>query len=126
MELGSRQDPQLREVVRFAVCCRALTLLLQVLTRFLCSSSPVLYWFCAHLLQEHEPLLRNKGTDEQTVTPLTGNDPGPGGESSCGNPLLGLLRGRGSIAPLSRGLLGFFLTYCLLGLALHCNSLPWT
>ncbi|KFP06821.1 GPI mannosyltransferase 2, partial [Calypte anna] len=98
----------------------------QVLTRFLCSSSPVLYWFCAHLLQEHEPLLWNEGTSDQTVTPLTGNAPGPGGESSCGNPLLVLLRGRGSIAPLSRGLLGFFLTYCLLGLALHCNSLPWT
>ncbi|NXA43539.1 PIGV mannosyltransferase, partial [Eudromia elegans] len=35
----------------------------QVLTRFLGSSMLILYWFSAHLLQEHEPLLWSKGTD---------------------------------------------------------------
>lgn len=35
MELVSRRDPHLREVVWFAACCRALTLLLQASLPFL-------------------------------------------------------------------------------------------
>lgn len=98
----------------------------QVLTRLLHSSSPILYWFSAHLLQEYEPLLWSEGTDDQTSAPcyeecLRGKSPG-----SCANPVVGLLLNCRSITLLSRCILGFFLSYWLLGLVLHCNFLPWT
>ncbi|NWW50852.1 PIGV mannosyltransferase, partial [Pedionomus torquatus] len=103
----------------------------QVLTRFLCSSSPLLYWFSAHLLQEHEPLLWNEGTDDQTTAACAEKPPGGKNPGSCGkgpseNPLLRLLLNCGLITPLGKGILGFFVTYWLLGLILHCNFLPWT
>ncbi|XP_009332937.1 PREDICTED: GPI mannosyltransferase 2 isoform X2 [Pygoscelis adeliae] len=103
----------------------------QVLTRFLGSSSPVLYWFSAHLLQEYEPLLRSEGTDNQTAAPrseksLLGKSPGSCGKGTSENPVVRLLLKRRFITPLGKCLLGFFLSYWLLGLILHCNFLPWT
>ncbi|XP_061870680.1 GPI mannosyltransferase 2 [Colius striatus] len=104
----------------------------QVLTRFLGSSSPVLYWFSAHLLQEHEPLLRTEGTDDETTASpskdesLRGESAAPCGKRTCENPVWMLLRNWRSITPLSKCVLGFFLSYWLLGLILHCNFLPWT
>ncbi|KFO78076.1 GPI mannosyltransferase 2, partial [Cuculus canorus] len=100
----------------------------QVLTRFLGSSSPILYWFSAHLLQEYEPLLWSKGTNSQTVAPrsekcLLGK---PGGKRTPENPVVRLLLNFRLITPLSKCIIGFFLGYWLLGLALHCNCLPWT
>ncbi|XP_065506731.1 GPI mannosyltransferase 2 isoform X2 [Caloenas nicobarica] len=97
----------------------------QVLTRFLGSSSPILYWFSAHLLQEHEPLLWSEGTDHQT-TSLRGESPGSRGKGAAANPVLRLLSNWRFITPLSKCVLGFFLSYWLLGLVLHCNFLPWT
>ncbi|XP_063033302.1 GPI mannosyltransferase 2 [Melospiza melodia melodia] len=99
----------------------------QVLTRFLGSSSPILYWFSAHLLLEHEPLLWSTGTDN----PASGKPPLGKFHSSCGkgtsdNPVVRLLLNWRSITPLSKSILGFFLGYWLLGLVLHCNFLPWT
>ncbi|NXD83830.1 PIGV mannosyltransferase, partial [Halcyon senegalensis] len=102
----------------------------QVLTRFLASSSPILYWFCAHLLQEHEPLLRGEETGHQTAAP--GSEKTLRGKSgSCGNgtsenPVVRLLLNCRFITPRSKAILGFFTSYWLLGLVLHCNFLPWT
>ncbi|NXW60767.1 PIGV mannosyltransferase, partial [Eurystomus gularis] len=103
----------------------------QVLTRFLGSSSPVLYWFSAHLLQEREPLLWSEETAHQTVAPrseksLLGKSPGSCGKGMSENPVVRLLMNCRSISPLSKCILGFFLSYWLLGLVLHCNFLPWT
>ncbi|XP_076213755.1 GPI alpha-1,6-mannosyltransferase 2 isoform X2 [Aptenodytes patagonicus] len=103
----------------------------QVLTRFLGSSSPVLYWFSAHLLQEYEPLLWSEGTDNQTAAPrseksLLGKSPGSCGKGTSENPVVRLLLNRRFITPLGKCVLGFFLSYWLLGLILHCNFLPWT
>lgn len=103
----------------------------QVLTRFLGSSSPVLYWFSAHLLQQHEPLLWVEGTDNQPAAPhsekpLLGKSPGSCGKGTSENPVLRLLTNCGLITALSKWILGFFLSYWLLGLILHCNFLPWT
>ncbi|KFO87027.1 GPI mannosyltransferase 2, partial [Buceros rhinoceros silvestris] len=90
----------------------------QVLTRFLGSSSPVLYWFSAHLLQQHEPLLWGEGTDNQPAAPhskkpLLGESPGSCGKGMSENPVVRLLTNRGSITPLSKWILGFFLSYWL-------------
>ncbi|KAF1466801.1 GPI mannosyltransferase 2, partial [Megadyptes antipodes antipodes] len=103
----------------------------QVLTRFLGSSSPVLYWFSAHLLQEYEPLLWSEGTGNQTAAPrseksLLGKSPGSCGKGTSENPIMRLLLNRRFITPLGKCVLGFFLSYWLLGLILHCNFLPWT
>ncbi|MEE6525450.1 hypothetical protein FKM82_025468 [Ascaphus truei] len=84
----------------------------QVLTRLLFSSSPLLFWFCSHRLQKSEPWL----WDPQK----------PGEEKSAPNPALHLLRSWTFICPQSRALLGYFLGYWVLGTALHVNFLPWT
>ncbi|XP_021140815.2 GPI mannosyltransferase 2 isoform X4 [Columba livia] len=97
----------------------------QVLTRFLGSSSPILYWFSAHLLQEHEPLLWSDGTDGEPASP-GGGRPGSRGDGAAANPVLRLLSRWSLLTPLSKCVLGFFLSYWLLGLLLHCNFLPWT
>ncbi|NWV23291.1 PIGV mannosyltransferase, partial [Origma solitaria] len=97
----------------------------QVLTRFLGSSSPILYWFPAHLLQEHEPLLWNAGTDNPTSgKPLPAKS--PCGRGTRDNLVVRLLLNWQLITPLSKSILGFFLGYWLLGLILHCNFFPWT
>ncbi|NXL81173.1 PIGV mannosyltransferase, partial [Leptocoma aspasia] len=99
----------------------------QVLTRFLGSSSPILYWFPAHLLQEYEPLLWSTGTDNPASgKPLLGKSPSSCGKGTSDNPIVRLLLNWRLITPLSKGILGFFLGYWLLGLILHCNFLPWT
>ncbi|NXL37908.1 PIGV mannosyltransferase, partial [Glaucidium brasilianum] len=103
----------------------------QVLTRFLGSCSPILYWFSAHLLQEYEPLLWSEGTDNQTTAPrsqksLLDKSPGSSGKGMLENPLVRLLMNFRLLTPLSKCILGFFLSYWLLGLILHCNFLPWT
>ncbi|NXG18908.1 PIGV mannosyltransferase, partial [Grallaria varia] len=99
----------------------------QVLTRFLGSSSPILYWFSAHLLQEHEPLLWSAGTDNAAPgRSVLGKSPGSHGKGTPDNPVVRLLRSWRIITPISKSILGFFLSYCLLGLILHCNFLPWT
>lgn len=99
----------------------------QVLTRFLGSSSPILYWFPAHLLQEHEPLLWSTGTDNPSSgKPPLGKSPSSCGKGTSDNPIVRLLLNWRSITPLSKAILGFFLGYWLLGLILHCNFFPWT
>ncbi|NXA06274.1 PIGV mannosyltransferase, partial [Sapayoa aenigma] len=99
----------------------------QVLTRFLGSSSPILYWFSAHLLQEHEPLLWRPGTDNPpSGKPVLGKSPCSCGKRTPENPIVRLLLNWRLITPLSKSILGFFLCYWLLGLILHCNFLPWT
>ncbi|NWX62230.1 PIGV mannosyltransferase, partial [Promerops cafer] len=98
----------------------------QVLTRFLGSSSPILYWFPAHLLQEHEPLLWSTGTDKPTSGKVLDKSPTSCGKGTSDNPLVRLLLNWRLITPLSKSILGFFLGYWLLGLILHCNFLPWT
>ncbi|XP_075408960.1 GPI alpha-1,6-mannosyltransferase 2 isoform X2 [Tenrec ecaudatus] len=94
----------------------------QVLTRFLGSSTPIVYWFPAHLLQSQEPLLRASETVPWNA--LAGSS--PPGHTVPRNPIKGLVCNWKTCSPVTRCILGYFLTYWLLGLLLHCNFLPWT
>ncbi|XP_027631947.1 GPI mannosyltransferase 2 isoform X5 [Tupaia chinensis] len=114
--------PSRKEVLRFAVSCRVLTLILQVLTRFLGSSTPIVYWFPAHLLQDQEPLLKSLELVHQK--PPVGDS--PPGHKVPRNPIMELLYNWKACSLVTRYILGYFLTYWLLGLLLHCNFLPWT
>lgn len=103
--------------------------LIQVLTRFLGSSSPVLYWFSAHLLHTHEPLLQNR--DPPTSYPAPHLDEPSSGSCFPGwnrneNPVLRLLKNWRQSTALTQWILGYALSYWFLGLALHCNFFPWT
>ncbi|XP_061453375.1 GPI mannosyltransferase 2 isoform X2 [Rhineura floridana] len=101
----------------------------QVLTRFLGSSSPVLYWFSAQLLYDHEPLLQNGGLSSQHETPHS-EKPSLGNSlpswNRNENPVLAFLSNWKQTALLTKCILGYVLSYWLLGLLLHCNFFPWT
>nr|XP_033813315.1 GPI mannosyltransferase 2 [Geotrypetes seraphini] len=94
----------------------------QVLTRFLGSSSPVLYWFSAHLLQDSEPALWSR----KAVASFGTCQPAQFGKRNSVNPLPNLLLRWRTCTPVTKCILGYFLSYWLLGLILHCNFLPWT
>lgn len=94
----------------------------QVLTRFLCSSTPIVYWFSAHLLHDREPPLRSLKT--VPWKPLA--EDFPPGQKVPRNSIMGLLYNWKACSLVTRCILGYFLTYWLLGLLLHCNFLPWT
>ncbi|XP_028837988.1 palmitoyltransferase ZDHHC18-A [Denticeps clupeoides] len=99
----------------------------QVLTRFLASSSPVLFWISAHLLLSHEPLLQVDQPESHNRELKSHRDlPGPSWGPFQHNPVSELLNQWWATSILTRCILGYFLSYWLLGLALHCNFLPWT
>ncbi|XP_059111116.1 GPI mannosyltransferase 2 isoform X2 [Peromyscus eremicus] len=93
----------------------------QVLTRFLGSSTPIVYWFPAYLLQNQEPLLKSVDTVPEKLA-----ENSPPGQKTPRNCIVKLLYNWKACSPVTRCILGYFLTYWLLGLVLHCNFLPWT
>ncbi|GCB62714.1 palmitoyltransferase ZDHHC18-A isoform X1 [Scyliorhinus torazame] len=91
---------------------------IQVITRFLASSSPILYWFTAHLLLDVEP---GHLAEDPATSPCVykfGIFPR--------NQLTALLWAWRGCSLTARCVLGYFLLYWFLGLVLHCNFLPWT
>ncbi|XP_044527304.1 GPI mannosyltransferase 2 isoform X1 [Gracilinanus agilis] len=100
----------------------ALCMHVQVLTRFLGSSTPVVYWFPAHLLQDWEPLLWPRETMPEKVPVVCSLL----GQETLKNPVWGLLCNWRACSGVTRAILSYFLSYWLLGLLLHCNFLPWT
>ena len=84
------------------------------------SSSPVPFWISAHLLLLNEPLLHRRKTSVPNV------QLGGGCSNPLHNPVSALLPHWRSCSPTTQCILGYFLSYWLLGLALHCNFLPWT
>lgn len=97
-----------------------------MLTRFLGSSTPVIYWISGHFLLSCEPLLKEDknlayGKRQNTL------ERNSNFSIMCiNNPITQLLvRWRTCSFP-TQCILGYFISYWLLGLALHCNFLPWT
>ncbi|XP_066429064.1 GPI mannosyltransferase 2 [Eleutherodactylus coqui] len=81
----------------------------QVLTRLLFSSSPVLFWFCSHVLHKNEPWIW--GVKKVKTT---------------SNPAIQLLLAWTSLQQGTKMILAYFLGYWVIGTALHVNFLPWT
>ncbi|XP_058602251.1 palmitoyltransferase ZDHHC18-A isoform X2 [Onychostoma macrolepis] len=100
----------------------------QVLTRFHASSSPVLYWISAHLLFRYEPLLQDeKMFRSDRIKQQKDHKPGFGFMGMWrNNEVVYLLMHWQTCSIYTRCILGYFISYWLLGLALHCNFLPWT
>ncbi|XP_056142851.1 palmitoyltransferase ZDHHC18-A [Lampris incognitus] len=97
----------------------------QVLTRFMASSSPVPFWISAHLLLLNEPLLHRRKTSTPNVQLQTSTAKN-GCKHTHHNPITALLPHWRTCSPTTQCILGYFLSYWVLGLALHCNFLPWT
>ncbi|XP_051775051.1 palmitoyltransferase ZDHHC18-A isoform X2 [Erpetoichthys calabaricus] len=124
------------KVVIFAVFSRIVSLVLQVTTRFLASSSPILYWYCTQLLWDNEPLLNLESKEKQTPLSVKQqtHDKRPGSFKICPllwkvvprNPLTELLVNWKQTNLVTKCILGYFVSYWVLGLLLHCNFLPWT
>ncbi|XP_062395236.1 palmitoyltransferase ZDHHC18-A [Sardina pilchardus] len=103
----------------------------QVLTRFLGSSSPVTYWISAHLLVSQEPLLMEDHSstsvkDKKEQMPMNHSLFGVGWTRLHQNPITELLNQWGACSFQTHCILGYFLSYWVIGLVLHCNFLPWT
>ncbi|XP_074161800.1 GPI mannosyltransferase 2 [Sminthopsis crassicaudata] len=94
----------------------------QVLTRFLGSSTPIVYWFPAHLLQDREPLLWTQYAVPGKISAMRSLL----GQGAPENPIWGLVCKWRACSPVTQAILAYFLSYWLLGLLLHCNFLPWT
>ncbi|XP_026857435.2 GPI mannosyltransferase 2 isoform X2 [Electrophorus electricus] len=99
----------------------------KVLTRFLASSSPVVYWISGHVLLCNEPsLLEEKhfayGKPQDNLKQCCIHSY----LVSINNPITQLLMHWNTCSFRTRCILGYFVSYWLLGLVLHCNFLPWT
>ena len=102
------------------------SLLVQVLTRFLASSTPVPFWISAHLLLLNEPLLHRRKTSVPNVQLRAHDTSRNGCTNPLHNPVSALLPHWRTCSATTQCILGYFLSYWVLGLALHCNFLPWT
>ena len=93
-----------------------------MLTRFLCSSTPVLYWIPSlFLLQALSGFQRGVGFLDSKYFTL-GEIAGKVGVALFRIPGAG---GRADIW-ISRTVVLYFISYTVLGFTLHCNFYPWT
>ncbi|XP_076471499.1 GPI alpha-1,6-mannosyltransferase 2-like isoform X2 [Babylonia areolata] len=96
----------------FLTCFGCCFMHIQVLTRFLCSASPVIYWFAAHMVcEENEQKMSSEGY--------------PCGHTNicCLSDLLPLYR---QCSAQGKHVLHFFGGYLVIGTIAFSNSLPWT
>ncbi|KAI8520285.1 hypothetical protein Bbelb_000390 [Branchiostoma belcheri] len=85
----------------------------QVVTRFLASSSPVIYWYAAHLTREDlQHSETNPATSENAAYPS--------------NPVLQQIHNWKTLRRTTQAVLGYFIFYNVVGVALHSNFFNWT
>lgn len=94
------------------LCMCLLFLHIQVTTRFICSSSPVLYWYCAHRLN-------SCCKDWRWSADLSATD----------NILVyftNIVKRWQKTDAFAKFIVLYFISYFIVGTAMHCNFLPWT
>jgi phosphatidylinositol glycan class V len=82
----------------------------QVLTRLLFSSSPVLYWFTAMVISDAVSLPHSSSPSSYTLPLLL-------------RKLTAVFHSKSRLAKL---IILYFLVFVILGFLLHCNFFPWT
>ena len=87
----------------------------QVLTRFICSSSPVIYWFAADALKQ-----TLKQSDLRALESPTSSD----STALLAGVMKTLVSSSSSWS--SKLIVAYFFLYVVLGYILHCNFYPWT
>ncbi|XP_014676019.1 PREDICTED: GPI mannosyltransferase 2-like [Priapulus caudatus] len=96
----------------------------QVSTRLLCSSSPVIYWYCAQLLCD------TSSSSSSSSSSAAGRrwrwDEGLSGKENATGFVLGLLERWRTLDAGKRFVVLYFISYFVVGIAMHCNFLPWT
>lgn len=103
--------------------------MLQVLTRLLFSSCPVLYWFCAHLISDNTPaephynkydVSTSQGPSADLQNTLHKN------KCSKINPVVEQIVNFRKEKLQTRLVILYFLSYYVVGTTLFSNFLPWT
>ena len=90
---------------------------IQVLTRFVCSSTPVIYWMSADTLLHTLTQLQCAAVLEPKLYSF---------REMLQRIVKMILYSRTRNVRISKFILGYFLMYTLLGYLLHCNFYPWT
>ncbi|KAK7491485.1 hypothetical protein BaRGS_00017314 [Batillaria attramentaria] len=91
---------------------------IEVLTRFLCSASPVIYWHAAHLVVHPR---RDPQSRKSSDTHITNNQP-----QADPVTLVGLLKDYQYFSTQAKLVVGYFLLYYVIGTISFSNFLPWT
>ncbi|XP_064635508.1 GPI mannosyltransferase 2-like [Lineus longissimus] len=101
---------------------------IQIITRMLCSSCPVIYWYAAMLMtpghkpgdlyNEYDVMKRAK--KEKTIETAKNSDCNL--DNLLTDQIINLRQNNTS----SKLIIVYFLTYCVVGTLMFCNSLPWT
>ena len=86
----------------------------QVLTRFLFSSAPLLYWFAAGVLSDALPQLPSSPPSSLSLSQLVT----PPAKHLLSKPTFPLRK--------AQLVAVYFLSYVVIGFVLHCNFYPWT
>ena len=99
---------------------------LQVLTRLLFSSCPVLYWYCTYLISNNTPMEPECNRYDVTQSQGPSVELKKSLDSSKTNVLIHQIQIFKNEPLATRLMFGYFLCYFVIGTALFSNFLPWT
>ncbi|XP_077990533.1 GPI alpha-1,6-mannosyltransferase 2-like [Glandiceps talaboti] len=91
---------------------------IQIVTRFIASSCPVIYWFAAAMTTPSSVNHKQKANESQGQRTLF--------QEVMSNEVIQQVINFKKSNLKTRLILGYFLFYNMLGITLHCNFLPWT
>ena len=98
----------------------------QVLTRLLFSSTPILYWYSAHLLFPDTKRQEQGNKYDLTATTSMEVEEDKNLDSKWANIVIDKICNFGKLSFHGKMILLYFLCYFVIGIALFSNFLPWT